>query len=191
MDILERLLGHDAWTTGQLLERCRELMPAQMQQRFDIGHENLLDSFDHLIGNIEVWTDLMLQHPMPIYAAEVQAERETLEGMIARYEVASHVFGKLALQLAAEQKLDECYSDFLDDPPRLKSFGGTIAHVLTHNHSHRTEIIHMLTHLGVKDVIEGDVLGWESVLRANAEAEPPTPKGESLSFSITSIFVTK
>ena len=33
--------------------------------------------------------------------------------------------------------------------------------MLTHNHSHRTEILHMLARLGVADLIEGDVLSWE------------------------------
>lgn len=30
MTILDRLLGHDAWTTRQLLLRCRELSEEQM-----------------------------------------------------------------------------------------------------------------------------------------------------------------
>lgn len=29
MDLLDRLLGHDRWTTGQLPERCRELRAEQ------------------------------------------------------------------------------------------------------------------------------------------------------------------
>jgi uncharacterized damage-inducible protein DinB len=45
--------------------------------------------------------------------------------------------------------------------PWPKSFGGTIAHVITHNMHHRGEIIHMLTRLGLVNVLEGDVLSWE------------------------------
>jgi uncharacterized damage-inducible protein DinB len=167
MDILNRLLGHSAWTTQHLLERCRELTQAQRHQQFDIGHQTLLATAEHLVDNIETWTDLMLQRPIRQYPADVQAERETLDGLIARHEAAADEFAKLAQQLAEENRLDDVYSDFLDNPPKLKSFGGTIAHVLTHNHQHRAEIMHMLTRLGVTDVIEGDVLGWEGQAQMN------------------------
>jgi hypothetical protein len=35
MDLLDRLLGHDRWTTARLLERCRELGTEQWVQPFD------------------------------------------------------------------------------------------------------------------------------------------------------------
>ena len=56
---------------------------------------------------------------------------------------------------------DATYVDVLDDPPRSKSYGGTIAHVITHNMQYRAEIMHMLTRLGLAQVLEGDVLSWE------------------------------
>ncbi len=43
MTILDRLLGHDAWTTRQLLLRCRELSEEQMSRTFNIGDRNLRD----------------------------------------------------------------------------------------------------------------------------------------------------
>jgi len=49
----------------------------------------------------------------------------------------------------------------LDDPPAEKTFGGAIAHVLTHSMHHRAQVLHMLRRLGVGDVPEGDVLSWE------------------------------
>ncbi len=162
MDILNRLLGHSAWTTQYLLERSRELTQAQLHQPFDIGHQTLLATAEHLVDNIETWTDLMLQRPIRQYPADVQIERETLDGLIARHQAAADEFNKLACQLADENRLDDIYSDFLDNPPQSKSFGGTIAHVLTHNHQHRAEIMHMLTRSGMAEVIEGDVLGWEN-----------------------------
>ena len=167
MDILNRLLGHSTWTTQHLLERCRELTQAQLHQPFDIGHQTLLQTAEHLVGNIETWTDLMLQRHIRHYPTDVgagsasAAERETLPGLIARHAAAADEFNKLAHQLAAENRLDDIYNDFLDNPPQSKTFGGTIAHVLTHNHQHRAEMIHMLARFGVTEVIEGDVLGWE------------------------------
>jgi hypothetical protein len=37
MDILDRFLGHDAYTTRLLLERCQPLADAQLDHPFPIG----------------------------------------------------------------------------------------------------------------------------------------------------------
>ncbi len=50
MTILDRLLGHDAWTTRQLLLRCRELSEEQRSQTFDIGDRSLSETLEHLIA---------------------------------------------------------------------------------------------------------------------------------------------
>jgi uncharacterized damage-inducible protein DinB len=71
----------------------------------------------------------------------------------------------LARIVGDAHRWDATYIDVLDDPPRPKTFGGTIAHVITHNMHHRSEIIHMLTRLGVEQVLEGDVLSWEQQAR--------------------------
>ena len=38
MDLLDRLLGHDAWTTRQLLDICSTLSDEQLDREFDLGH---------------------------------------------------------------------------------------------------------------------------------------------------------
>lgn len=53
----------------------------------------------------------------------------------------------------------------MDAPPAPKSIGGTIAHVITHDMHHRSEILNMLGQLGVANLPEGDVLGWEAQRR--------------------------
>ena len=160
MDILERLLRYDAWTTHHLLNRCCELTVEQLRQPFDVGHGTLLATCEHLIHNVEVWTGLMngqseFAHSSSSHLAE----------LIARFEAASTEFGKLARRLTAENRLDELWTDVLDKPPTQKTYGGAIAHVLTHNHAHRTEILHMLERLGLTNLIEGDVLSWEKQSR--------------------------
>jgi uncharacterized damage-inducible protein DinB len=156
MDILDRMLGHDAWTTRQLLNRCRELTPEQLTRHFDVGHATLLETWEHLIGNIETWTELMsgtaINHHLP---------KPSVEDLIARHTAATAAFGSLARSLADANRHDELWTDILDKPPAQKTYGGAIAHVLTHNHAHRTEILHMLERLGLTNLIEGDVLSWE------------------------------
>lgn len=158
MDLLDRFLGHDSWTTKELLLRSRDLTDEQLDRRFDIGHGTLRETFTHMIGNVEVWTDLM---------AERTVDRTELGRSIAilieRHERSYAEFSALARRLQREQRLDDSYVDTLDDPPRRKTFGGTVVHVITHNMFHRGELLHILQRLGVPDLPEGDALGWEAM----------------------------
>ena len=160
MDILDRLLGHDAWTTRQLLLRCRELTPDQLHRRFDIGHETLHATLLHIVGNLEVWTDLIRGRPVRPEPGPIERTR-SVDGLIARLDAAAPDFAAIARRLRDEGRLDETWVDTLDDPPTAKTYGGAIAHVLTHSHHHRAEVLHILHRLGVPDLPEGDVLSWE------------------------------
>ena len=52
MDILDRLLGHDAWTTRRLLLCCRELREDQLDQPFEIGHRTVRRTLIHMVGDV-------------------------------------------------------------------------------------------------------------------------------------------
>lgn len=164
MDILERYLAYEAWTLRHLIERCRDVPADGLQQPFDIGHGTLHDTVEHIIRNLESWTDLMRGRaerslpPLPIRVDEY----------LLRCDAAMADFADCARTLAAEDRLDGTYMDVLDNPPKAKTYGGTILHVLTHTTVHRWEMQHMLQRLGLDDLIEGDALGWEWRLRHDA-----------------------
>ena len=151
MDLLDRLLGHDAWTTRQLLVRCGELTDAQLDQPFDIGPGTVRATLEHIVRNVEAWTDLMAGQPV-----------RAVEGpVIERLDRAVADLAALGRPIAQRSGWDETWVDTLDDPPREKTFGGAIAHVLTHGMHHRAQVLYMLRRLGVADLPEGDVLSWE------------------------------
>ena len=166
VDLLDRLLAHDAWTTRQLLILAQPLTDAQWTQPFDIGHVTLRATFEHMIYNVETWTALMNgeQHPeeQPTFAGLAPT------GLLDRHEAAMTAFAALAHRIRDTGSWDVLWVDILDDPPQAKSYGGAILHVITHNMHHRSEVMHMLHRLGVEGVIEGDLLSWE----AEAGAEP-------------------
>ncbi|NTX99723.1 DinB family protein [Deinococcus sp. JMULE3] len=165
MDLLERLLGHDAWTTGRLLDQARVLDEAGLDQPFDLGWRTVRATLAHIVRNMEVWTDLMSGVPPRVGPGD----RVSLDELAWRLEVVGPQLAALARWVQAEERLDDTWVDVLDDPPRRKSFGGAIAHVITHSMHHRAQLIHMLRTLGVPDVEEGDVLGWERrVVRGGA-----------------------
>lgn len=64
MDLLERMLRHDRWTTERLLALSQDLSDAQLDREFDIGHRTLRNTFDHMILNVEFWTGLMVGKPI-------------------------------------------------------------------------------------------------------------------------------
>jgi uncharacterized damage-inducible protein DinB len=164
MDILERYLGYEAWTLRYMLLRCKELSREQLHQPFDIGQGSLHRTVAHIIGNLEAWTDLMRERP----ERTLPPMPDNAEGYLSRFEVAMADFDSCARMLAAQKRLDDTYMDVFDNPPKAKTFGGTLLHVLTHTTVHRWEVQHMLQRLGLDDVIEGDALGWEWRLRQNA-----------------------
>jgi uncharacterized damage-inducible protein DinB len=161
VDLLDRLLGHDAWTTRQLLLRCRKLSDEQLDRQFDIAHRSVRATLLHVIRNMEVWTDLIAGQPVRNDAG-LEADGRSVDGLLRRLETAADELARVSRRIASENRLDDCFVDHLDDPPTSKTYGGAIAHVITHSMHHRAQLLYMLRKLGVRDLIEGDVLSWEA-----------------------------
>lgn len=157
MDLLDRLLGHDAWTTRELLLRARPLGDAELDRDFDIGLRTLRKTFVHIIRNMEGWSDVMAGRPLRPAGGDA-----SVPGMLARLDGAAADLARLARDVAARGAWDETFLDPLDDPPARKTLGGGIAHVITHSMHHRAQVIFMLKKLGVEGLPEGDVLSWEA-----------------------------
>ena len=155
MDLLDRLLAHDAWTTRQLLLACQPLPDNLLDKPFDIDERSIRATFVHLIHNMEVWTDLMVERPVQ------EQDGETIALLLERLSRISRDFANIARRVAREGRYDDCYRDVLDDPPPLRTFGGTIGHVITHSMHHRAQIMIMMEKVGLRDHIEGDLLSWE------------------------------
>jgi len=95
MNILDRLLGHDTWTTRQLLLACQHLTNDDLDRVFEIDHGTLRHTFVHLIDNMETWTDLM--------AGREPQERtgEAIPDLLSRLGTISREFTQLARRIEA------------------------------------------------------------------------------------------
>ena len=156
MDLLDRLLGHDAWTTRQLLERCRTLTDEQLDRDHDIGHRTVRATFSHLIRNMEVWSHLIASVPIPNHPLG----ENSISALTTRLEVAAGRLASAAREIARRNAWDEKWLDPLDSAE--KTYGGCIAHILTHSMHHRAQLLYLLRCVGLKDLPEGDVLSWEN-----------------------------
>jgi len=81
--------------------------------------------------------------------------------LIARLDRAAADLASVARAVARRGGWDERWIDTLDRPPAEKTYGGGIAHVITHGMHHRAQLLYMLRRLGVEGLPEGDVLSWE------------------------------
>ncbi|MGH2584918.1 MAG: DinB family protein, partial [Dehalococcoidia bacterium] len=108
MDILDRLLGHDAWTGRVLLLRCQELSEAQLDQPFDAGLGSVRATLEHTIGNVETWTALIAGGPLP-EDGQADSPPPSVTALLARHDAASAAFRSLAQRLAAEGRLDDLW----------------------------------------------------------------------------------
>ena len=167
MDLLERLLGHDAWTTGECLRRCREFSPEQMRRRHDVGWGSVQATLLHMIGNVQVWTELMRDGDSP--TARADDPILDVDGLERMHRTSYAEFSAFAREIRDVDRWDERWVDTLDDPPREKSYGGAILRVITHDMHHRSEVLHMLGRLGLSNLPEGDLLGWEETGSASQE----------------------
>jgi uncharacterized damage-inducible protein DinB len=159
MDILDRLLGHDAWTTRQLLLRCRELTDEPLDRRFDIGDRSLRETFLHIIENMEAWTDLMAERPAR--KAPAPHAGHSIDGLLLRLSLAAKDLADVSRRIRDEGRLDQMVLDRLAEPPAAKPLGGTIVHVITHSMHHRAQALYIMEQLGLTELPEGDALGWE------------------------------
>lgn len=156
MNLLDRLLQHDAWTTRQLLLLCNGCTDARLDREFDLGPGSIRATFRHIIRNMEVWTDLMTGSPVRDDGGTTVAD------LLARLERAAVDLDQLAHEIESKNAWDERWTDTLDDPPTTKTYGGAIAHVITHSMHHRAQLLFMLRRSGIDCVPEGDVLYWEN-----------------------------
>lgn len=168
MDPLERLPGHDSWTTRQLLDKAASLTDSQLDHEFDIGHQTVRRTVEPIIWNVECCTDFM-QGVEPQRRPDGQ---QSIAELTERFEAGSAERLEFAREVVAQNRLDDTFVDALDTPPRAKSFGGTIVYLATDGMHHRAQLLFMLRRLGIRDLPKTDALSWEQTVHGAKSAAP-------------------
>jgi uncharacterized damage-inducible protein DinB len=161
MELLDRMLGHDAWATNLILTHCRALTDEQLDQHFDIGIGSIRPTIIHQVNTLEFWASAMEHRPSTLDGAGSPSMTE----LIAIHERYHVNFSRAAHAATEEKRLDELFTDVHGYP---QSHGATILQTMYHNTWHRAEIRHMLNRLGVENVWDGDPQEWEYVNRERA-----------------------
>ncbi len=170
-DLLGRLLGHDAWATRVLLERCRDLTPQQFTQTFDIGPGSLHDTLLHVVGALGRWADRIGERPLGDRIEDTKGPR-TPDEIITLLEAGASAFRETAAGVLQEDRLDEMMEFVLPDQRFTFTRGTAIVHVITHGAHHRAQVLNMMRRLGLDDLPDLDAIEWELT------ATPGSPPGQ-------------
>ena len=152
MDLLDRLLEHDAWTTRQLLLLCENLTDKQLDHEFDIGHRTVRSTFEHIIRNVEVWSDLMSCERSN---STTNNQGSSISDLIGRLDISAVKFAQLAKAVAERSGWDEHWLDTLDNPPREKNVRGSDCACTHPQHASSPAIAISASHAGSKATTRG------------------------------------
>lgn len=92
---------------------------------------------------------------------DVRRPPSTMGDLIERLDRAASTLAETARSVSDRNGWNETWLDVLDTPPVAKTYGATVAHVITHSMHHRAQVLFMLRGLGLRDLPEGDVFSWE------------------------------
>ncbi len=90
------------------------------------------------------------------------APDRTIAGLQQRLAVAADRLERVTCDVRDRGAWDETWIDVLDRPPRAKSYGTGLAHIVTHSMHHRAQVLYLLRLSGVRELPEGDVFSWEA-----------------------------
>jgi len=167
MDFVDRIVGHDIWFTGQLLDRAGELPAETLDRPISQGWGWRVDQDDaptlrsllnEMVANKENWSAALSGRSVP---ADGDAG---LDGTKQRLAIAGAEFTGIVRRITDRGEWDTGFVDALCDPPQSFTYGGMLAHVTTFSAFRRTMAVFALRELGVEDLGIGDPIEWERSL---------------------------
>ena len=171
-DPLAILLEHNRWATGQLLDLCGRLTPAQFHQRFPIGLGSLHDNLTHIIGAMRRWADRISGAPLrpsierlPAHKSNIPSEpRDRTPAELRQLLEEAHLQLK---NVAETYRSDLAQTIDITFGQKTYTFtrGVALTHALVHGTHHRAQCLNMLRSLSVPGLSDQlpdiDVVDWQ------------------------------
>jgi len=162
MDLLAKLLEHHVWLVGEIVDRSGRVPADRLDEPITVSVEGVDDDptlrslLSRLVGQMDMWNAAIENR-----AYDFEVERgESLRSIRARLDSAGPEFLARANEVIGESRLDETFVDATCDPPRVFTYGGMLAHVVTFAAHRRTLAIGALHSAGITDLGAGDPMRW-------------------------------
>ncbi len=106
-DILNRLLGHNAWTTRQLVQHARALTAEQYVQRFDLGPGSVHDTLRHIISVMFGWADEIAGRPRrPSLGSDGEGPIRSVDELLGLLDDAATDLEKTAAMIVNDRRME-------------------------------------------------------------------------------------
>lgn len=162
MDLLIRMVEHHVWLIGEMVERADGLNAETLDSPIEISVEGvdcdptLRSLLSRLVGQLAMW-DAATHERSYDFAVE---DHESVGSMRRRLAVVGPAFLGRVGEIVEQGRLDETFVDATCDPPRVFTYAGMVAHVLTFAAHRRTLVCGALADAGVGDLGAGDPMRW-------------------------------
>ncbi|WP_322921555.1 helix-turn-helix domain-containing protein [Nocardioides renjunii] len=162
MDLMTRMIEHHVWLTGEMLDRAARLDDEQLDAPIEVPIGTIDDDMSirsvlgRLVGQLAQWNAAVSQRSYD-WGQERGVSVTTLQRRLAEEGPA---FLEQVRTTVAEGRLDDTFVDTTCEPPRVFTYGGMIAHVLTFAAVRRLVVLGALESLGVTDLDAGDPAQW-------------------------------
>jgi AraC family transcriptional regulator len=160
MDLLSAMVKHHVWLIGQMVDKAATLSDEQLDATTGTGIEDDLQSMrsllSRLIGQMDMWncTIAMREYDWSL------EDHESVDSMRSRLAVVAPVFVDQVQEVIDHGRLEDTFVDAICEPPRVFTYGGMIAHVLTFAAYRRTLVVGALDAVGISELGWGDPMLW-------------------------------
>lgn len=162
MDLMTRMLEHHLWLTGEMLDRAERLDDAQLDAPIEVPIGTVDDDMTirsvlaRLVGQLAQWNAATSQR-----SYDWDQERGTSVTTLRReLALEGPAFLAQVRETVEEGRLDDTFVDVTCRPPRVFTYGGMVAHVLTFAAVRRLVVLGAFENLGITDLDAGDPMEW-------------------------------
>ena len=139
---LDHVLRHNTWANGTLLDFCRTLEPARLDDRTPGTYGSLYGTLQHLVGGEQWYVQLITGE---LIGTEIRRDkRRTLDELAS----IAATLGVRTLAIAASDDPDRAIP--VDDDNDRSTVGTLLAQLVHHGNEHRTQATTILGGNGIQ-----------------------------------------
>jgi AraC family transcriptional regulator len=162
MDLMTRMIEHHVWLTAEMLERAGRLTDQQLDAPIEVPIGTIDDDMSirsvlgRIVGQLAQWNAAVEQRPYDF----AQERGKSVSRLRRELTEQGPAFLAQVRTTVEEGRLDDTFLDLTCDPPRVFTYGGMVAHVLTFAAVRRLVVLGAYENLGITDLDAGDPAPW-------------------------------